>query len=123
MRGSKRISVRLEDQSLERLQRHCAQLGCDVSQVVRQALQMFWASEPVATAGSRQRRVSPPGDILTLIPRYLNWGNGGLRKHRNQLFLELLAASFTCKKHFPRTKGMIEGYEGLLQLCEFFGVD
>jgi hypothetical protein len=57
------------------------------------------------------------------LPPFMGWGDGDLRKHRNVLFLELLAASYACKKLWPRTPGMMDGYEALLQLLGDFGVE
>ena len=68
-------------------------------------------------------RLAPPEAALVHLPRFLAWGDGDLRKYRKRLFMELLAASYATKKLYPRTKGMHEGYEGLLQLGQFFGVE
>lgn len=124
MTGSGRITVRLESELLERLRRYCEDTNCDVSHAVRQGLDHLWASESGSVAAeATPKRLSPPQNIFDLVPQYLSWGDGDVRKERTRLFCELLAVSFTCKKLYPRTKGMLEGYEGLLRLCQFFGVD
>ncbi len=124
MKGSQRISVRLQNDSLERLQKHCLAANCDVSYVVRRALEAFLGAQPDASnGGGVPKRSSPPEDIVELIPQYLAWAQGDLRERRKRLFCDLLAASFVCKNHYPTTKGMFKGYQGLLQLCEYFGVE
>ncbi len=123
MKSSARISVRLSDGQLERLQRLCQQTGCDVSHLVRQALDTLLANGSASGLGEApKRRLSPPERVFDLVPRYLGWVRGDLREERNRLFRELLAASFVTKKHYPRTAGVVEGYQALLQLCEFFGL-
>ncbi len=123
MSRSRRNSVRLPDDRLERLQRLCQETGYDVSQLVRQALDALPASEPaLAPNGVPPRRVSPPEEVFDLVPKYLGWGRGDLREERNRQFKQPLAVCFACKKLYPRTRGIIEGYEALLQICEFFGL-
>jgi hypothetical protein len=124
MKGSRRISVRLKQESLESLHNYCREAGCDVSRAVRRALEGFLnLQSKTKTAGVASRRLSPPEAVLDLYPQYVGWVRGDLRQERKRLFIELLAASFVCKRLYPRTKGVPEGYESLLQLCEFFGVD
>lgn len=124
MSRSRRISVRLSDDRLGRLQKLCQETGCHVSHVVRQALDAFLACESGSAAGQApQRRLSPPEAVFDSVPRYLGWVRSDLREERNRLFFELLAASFAAKKLYPRTAGVLEGYEGLLQLCQFFGLE
>ena len=60
---------------------------------------------------------------MAFVPRYLAWGNGDLRDERKRLFTAVLAAAFVCKKHYSRATGALDGYEGLLQLCKFFGFE
>lgn len=124
MKGSRKISVRLPDGPMERLHEFCRETGSDLSHVVRQGLDTFLASQSgSATAEDPTRRLSPPEQVFDLVPRYLGWVRGDLREERKRLFRELLAASFVAKKHFPRTAGMLEGYMGVLQLCQFFGLE
>ena len=121
MTGS-RISVRLSDGQTDRLQELCRQTGCDISDVVRRALDAFWApklgSEP---NNGPSKRTTPPEAVFDLVPSYLN--STALRELRKTQFAHLLAISFVAKKHWPRTPGVLEGYERLLQLCGFFGFD
>lgn len=118
----RRISVRLDDERSERLEKLCRETGTDVSHVVRQALDAFLACKSGTESNSGpSKRLSPPEAVFDLIPQYLNSTN--LREMRKTQFAHLLANSFVAKKHFPRTPGVVEGYEQLLQLCEFFGFD
>jgi hypothetical protein len=115
--GARRISIRLNDDQSERLTKLCRETGNDVSQVVRQALDAFFA--PQSGAGSDSgppRRLSPPERIIPLTTSYLAYGNGDARKELRALFIQLLAASFALKDLYPRTKGIKEIYEALLPL-------
>jgi hypothetical protein len=123
MGGSDRVSVRVGTERLERLQNRCREADCDISRLVRQCLDLFLGSEAASTAGAVPRRLAPPEDIRPRLPKYLGWANGDLRVEHKRLFLELIAASFACKRFYPRTPGIVEGYEALLQLCSFFGVE
>jgi hypothetical protein len=124
MQGSPRISVRLETDTHERLQKHCAATACDVSFVVREALTALLSSQPgQSNGGVPPKRLAPPQEIEPYVPQYLGWANGDLREKRKELCLDLIAASFVCRKHYPQTKGMQESYLGLLQLCPYFGID
>jgi hypothetical protein len=86
-------------------------------------LEAFLDSQSAIAGEANSRRLSPPKAVFDRYPWYISWVRGDLRDERNRLFLELLAASFACKKLYPRTKGVPEGYENLLPLSEFFGVD
>lgn len=121
MNGS-RISVRLSAERIERVQRVCKESGQDVSHIVRQALDAFLPPES-GSSSACPRRLSPPEKIIPAVAKYRAWGRGDPRVELRHLFAELLAASFACKQLYPRTKGIAEGYQGLLGLCEFFGLD
>jgi hypothetical protein len=69
--------------------------------VVRQALDLLLASGAGSASVDAPRRLNPPEEIMRLVPKYLGWANGDLRLERKKLFLELVAASFVCKKHYP----------------------
>ena len=119
-----RISVRLPPEQVERLRGHRQETGDDLSRVVRQALDAYLGPDPNSAPNATSRpRLAPPEQIGPLMPKYRAWANGDLRKHRNWLFAELLAACFVCKLHYPRTPGMVDGYAGLRQLCRHFGLE
>ena len=124
MTDSRKISVRLKQEDRERLHKYCAQTGQDTSRVLRSALKAFLLSELDSETGrTPPRRLSPPEEIGSLVPKYLAWGRGDLRQEANRLYAEALAASFVCRKFYPRTPSIVEGYAGLRQLCEFFGLE
>ncbi len=124
MSGAGRLTVRLNQQQLDRLQERCQQAGLDVSHVVRQALDAFLANgQGVAGSGSAPRRLAPPDEVIRLTPPYLAYGKGDLRQERKRLFAELVAVAFVCQKHYSHTPGMVDGCQGLLQLCRFFGLE
>ncbi len=124
VRGSPRISLRLKKEDLVRLRAHCEEAGLDVSRAVRRAVQAYLATNSGSGAANvPARRLSPPEAIMKFVPPYLAWGRGDPREERNRLFVAVLAAAFACKKLYPRAAGTLEGYEGLLELCKFFGLD
>ena len=124
MKSSPRICVRLGVDRMDRLQKLCKETDQDVSRAVRQALDTLLANASASAPGeASHRRLSPPEQVFGLVPRYLGWVRGDLREELKRLFRELLAANFAAKKLYPRTAGVAEGYEGLLQLCKFFGLD
>ena len=122
---SRKISIRLKQEDRERLQEYCVHTEQDISRVVRQALDVLIRPQSDAVAGSTvpPRRLSPPEAIDRLVAKYLAWGRGDLRQELSKLYAETLAASFACKKLYPRTPGILDGYEGLVQLCPLFGLD
>ena len=123
-RGSKRISVRLKDAQRASLETYCQRTEQEKSFVVRKALIAFLdAQEQGAATVPKPRRLTPPQPVFDRYQRFMNWSNGDLRIERKRLFIDLLAASFACKKLWLRTPGIIEGYEELLQLCTYFGVE
>ena len=124
MTGSRKISVRLKQEDRERLQEYCAQTRQDISRVVRSALNAFLLPElNPGTGGTPPRRLSPPEQVDRLVSKYLAWPGGDIREQLNKLYAETLAASFACKKLYPRTPGVLDSYEGLVQLCPLFGLD
>jgi len=124
MKASRRISVRLEDTKWEQLRARCGVTQTDVSRCVRQAIEGFLNTETGTNAlNAAKKRLTPPQTVLDCHSAYLSWVDGDLREERKRLFRELLAACFTCKKLWPRTPGILEGYEELLQLCDYFGFD
>ena len=121
MTGRRRISVRLNDGQSERLERLCRETGSDTSEVIRLALDALGAVKPGSeTNNGPPKRATPPEAIFDIVPQYLNQCD--LRERKSQ-FAHLLAVSYVAKKHWPRTPGVNEGYEQLLQLCRYFGFE
>jgi hypothetical protein len=124
MPGSQRITVRLLESQIGPLQQYCAESHRDVSHVVRQALDSFLATDMgPADHQISQKRITPPDEIMKPLRKYFAWGSGDLRAELCRLYIEVLAASYACRKLFPRTSNVISGYEGLLQLYRFFGLE
>ena len=117
-----RISVRVTDEQWAYLHKCEEETGTDFSTVVRQALQAHIAGAAPNGNGPARKLLTPPELLMPLMPKYRGWGDGDIRKERERLFRELLAASFACKLFFPRTPKMIEGYIELRQLARFFGI-
>lgn len=124
MKASRRISVRLEWAQWERLRTHCGLTQTDISHGVRRAIDTLLAAETGENAPNAVRkRLTPPEAVIDRSQFFVSWVRADLREERKRLFKDLLAASFACKKLWPRTPGILEGYEELLQLCEYFGFD
>lgn len=116
-RQSRRLTIRLDEERLASLRRRAEENGSDVSQIVRDALDLL-----PADSAPRMRR-SLPDEILALVPFYLGFADGSVKEERNRQYKELLAASFATKNLFPRSHGVVEAYEGLLALSPFFGLE
>lgn len=124
MAGSRRISVRLNEQRMGRLEAYCKQIGCTPSDIVRLALDSYLGAEPGHRGnGAAQPRLAPPEAAMPFVPRFTGWGSGDVREYRNRLYLELLGCSFACKKLYPKTPNMVDGYIELRQLAGLFGVE
>jgi hypothetical protein len=115
--------VRLDEQRMERLERHCKDTGCTPSDIIRLALDAYLHPGPDSTDGNTRPRLAPPEAAFRFVPRFTGWGSGDVREYRNRLYLELLGCSFACKQLFPRTTNMVDGYIELRQLAGLFGVE
>ena len=112
-----RLSVRLNAERSEHLERHCQATGDTVTRVICEALDAFLASGPASQANNTpSKRLSPPAAIIPLTTGYLASAGGDPRAQLRSLFTQLLAVSFASKQLFPRTKGPAEVYEALLPL-------
>lgn len=112
-----RISVRLNGDQSESLDRLCRETGSDVSQVVRQALDAFLVPKSgPESSSSPPKRLSPPEEIIPLTTAYLAWAGGDARTELRKFFVQLLTVSFALKGLYPRTKGIKEVYDALLPL-------
>jgi hypothetical protein len=120
-----RITVRLSDSQIARLQQACGDTRQNTTDIVRQALDEFLNPEaglaPLTTG--RATRLHPPEQILTAVRKYFAWGSGDARLELKRQFTEILACSYALKKTFPRTAGIREVYEALRPLCRHFGID
>ena len=124
MRKLHRISVRLEDELWERLHTCAKEAEIVPSTVVRRALDGHLNNAAPSGNGKALRPLAPPEEISPLLSKYWGWGDrsNDMRKERERLYRELLAASFACKKLFPLTPGLEEGYIELRHLAKLFGI-
>jgi len=98
-------------------------MGCDVSFVVRQALEAFLNGDAENGEGRSTpcgSHVMPP-EAFALTGPYRAW-SGDLRVEVRRRFTELLAASHVCAQHWPKAPGVRESYAGLLALAPHFGL-
>jgi hypothetical protein len=121
----KRISVRVSGELWDRIQESQRERETGYGEIVRQVLQAYFADTAPNGDGPAKgtlRPLHPPEEIMPLLPKYLGWGSGDIRRERERLYRELLAASFACKQFFPRTPAMVEGYSELRRLAALFGI-
>ena len=122
VRMGRRVTFRVPNATYELLQKRCGGMGCDVSFVVRQALEAFLNGD----MGNGKGRGSPgghlmPAEAFAQTGPYRAW-SGDLRVEVKRQFTQLLAASHTCAQHWPKTPGVRESHAGLLELCPLFGL-
>ncbi len=119
MRGSHRITIRLEADLYGSLVEYCQTTGNDLSFAVRQALGSHLRNAgAVQPGGASFTTFLPPEEIFRQAPRYLSW-NGDLRKEIRRQFIELLAEANVCVRHYPKTEGLRELYNALLSLSRY----
>jgi hypothetical protein len=124
MPRERRISVRLPEVQMDRVQEFCEDTDHDISHVVRQSLDAFLAPKSgTASNSGPPKRLSPPQAIIPLTVPYRAWGNGDARRELRRLFTQLLAASFALKELYPHTKGPKEIYQAFIALSRHFGMD
>jgi hypothetical protein len=110
MPGSQRITIRLPESHMGPLQQYCAERNCDVSHVVRQALDAFLTTHiSPTTHHNPPKRLMPPEEIMQPVGKYFAWGDGDPREELRCLYTEVLAASYACRKLFPRSANVVSG--------------
>jgi len=116
---SRRIIVRVTDERYQALMALSTNLGCDLSHVVRSALD--GSLEPETATNAPQKLILRTAEIDGLIDHYCSIVSEDIRRVRKRLFGQLLAASYGTKTNFPRTPGTVDGYQALLKLQHLFG--
>jgi hypothetical protein len=75
MPRERRISVRLPEVQMDRVQEFCEDTDHDISHVVRQSLDAFLAPKSgTASNSGPPKRLSPPQAIIPLTVPYRAWG-------------------------------------------------
>ena len=124
MKESQRITIRLPDALQKQLEEFAMQAEVSASVVARQALEAYLADSATSSGSASKRRLlSPPDAIASRVQEFMGWAGGDLRKIRERIYLELLALSYSCKKLYPLTPGMLEGYLELRQAGRYFGIN
>jgi hypothetical protein len=116
---SHRINVRISDQLHQALTALSRDLGCDLSHVIRNLLEVSLCAEVAPNVP--RKPVMWPEEIEPLVHHYRAVVDEDIRKVRKRLFGHLLAVSVVCKEKFARTPGMLEGHQSLLGLQHLFG--
>jgi hypothetical protein len=116
---SHRIIFRLTDELYEALMARSRDIGCDLSHVVRSALDARLKSE--TATDEPQKPILRTAEIDMLVDDYRAEVSEDIRQVRKRLFGHLLAASYVAKMNFPRTPGVVDGYQSLLRLQHLFG--
>lgn len=110
----KRITIRIDDESFEKLQNRCQETGLDVSFLVREALGKYFAeaAEPQARIAGANYVMPPEAFALTGPYRAFS---GDLRAELYKRLKDLLALAHSTAEQFPRTKGVREAYLAVLE--------
>jgi hypothetical protein len=116
---SHRVIARVSEELYQALMARSRDLGCDLSHVVRSAL--VGNLTPETGSNTPRKPLMRPEEIDPLLDYYRAIVHTDIRQERKRLFGHLLAASYIAKVNFPRTPGMIDGYQALLELLSFFG--
>jgi len=111
----KRITIRIDDQSYEKLQKRSQEVNLDFSFLIREAIGRYFseagtADQQAQSAGTGQ--VMPP-EAFALTGPYRAW-SGDLRMELKKRLKQMLALSHTTAEHYPRTKGIREVYLAIL---------
>jgi hypothetical protein len=116
---SRRIIVRVTDERYQALMARSRELDCDLSHVVRSALD--GSLKPETAPSAARKPLLRPAEIDPLVDHYRAVVDEDIRKMRKRLFDQLLAVSYVCKERYPRTSGVVDGYQSLLSLQSLFG--
>ena len=119
MAKSRRITVRVPEETYQALTARKLDLGSGLSHVLRDVLNGSLKPETVPNAP--QKPILRPAEIDPLVDHYRMVVDEDPRKIRNCLFGQLLAVSYVCKERYPRTPGIIDGYQDLLRMQKQFG--
>jgi hypothetical protein len=115
----RRITIRVQDEVYEALMASSRDRGCDLSHVVRNALN--GSLKPEIAPNEPRRPMKWPEEIEPQVHHYLAIVDKDIRRERRRLFGHLLAVSVACKERYPRTVGILEGHQSLLRLQHLFG--
>jgi hypothetical protein len=118
---SHRITFRVADDVYQGLMARSNDQGCDLSHVIRDALN--GSLKPETAPNAPQKPILRTAEIDPLVDYYRAVVKEDIRHVRKRLFGHLLAASYVTKTNFPRTPGTIDGYQSLLKLQRLFGYD
>ena len=119
MAKPRRIIVRVSEELYEALKARSRDMGCDLSHVLRTVLD--GSMKPEAVPNAPQKPILRTGEIDPLVEHYRAVVDEDIRIVRKRLFGHLLAVSFVCKERYPRTFGVVDGYQALLKLQHLFG--
>ena len=118
----KRITIRLDDQCIENLQKRSQETGLDFSFLIREAIGRYLDS---GTMAQEAKPVSAglvmPGEAFALSGPYRAW-SGDLRVELKKRFMDLLALAHSTIQSWPRSPGIREVYAGLLPLAQYLGI-
>jgi hypothetical protein len=118
---SRRIIVRVSEESYQALMARSRDLDCDLSHIIRSALDGSLKPEPAANAP--RKPLLRPAEIDPKVDQWRSVVDRDIRKERRRLYGDLLALSYVCKERYPRTPGVVDGYQALLKLQHLFGYE
>ena len=114
-----RIIARVADDLYQSVMARSQELGCNVSDVIRDALSASLKPEIAACEPTKPRMW--PAEIEPIVNHSRAIVDKDIRQDRRRLFGHLLAISVVCKERYPRTAGILEGHQSLLRLQHLFG--
>jgi hypothetical protein len=116
---SHRITFRVADDVYQGLMARSRDQGCDLSHVLRDALN--GSLTPEIAPNQSRKPMMWPAEIEPLVHDYRAMVDKDPRHERRRIFGHVLAISVVCKEKFPRTPGVVDGYHSLLELQHLFG--
>ena len=103
---SKRITIRLDDEAHERLQKRSESLNLDVSFLARTAINRYLDSgTPAQEPKPDYTNLVMPDEAFSLTPPYRAW-SGDLRVELKKRFLDLLALAHSTAQIWPKSPGV-----------------
>jgi hypothetical protein len=108
------VTVRLDPDLREKLQRYGESIGIDLSTVIRQAISQLLAADSTAEG---KTTAEMPAEALALTGPYQVWGSD-LKEKLRESFLRILAMAYVTTRRWPKTAWVRQLYLALLPLYQ-----
>ena len=110
----RRITIRLEEQCFEKLQMRSQETNLDFSFLVREAMGRYLDGGTTAQEARPTDTGFMPPEAFALTGPYRAW-SGDLRQELRKRLLDMLALAYSAADQYPRTKGVREVYQTVLE--------